>query len=104
MRTVEDSVKAVREGLPDSHEWDERERAILELALRQARDIDALEVDIADRGVRVDNKLNPSYQEVRLGRVALGRLLGLVDVPDSISPASLHGRRAAEARWNASQG
>ena len=102
MKTVEDSVKAVRGGLPPSHEWDERERAILELALRQARDIDALEVDIAERGVRIGERLNPSYQEARLGRVALGRLLGLVDVPDSIAPASLHGRKAAEARWHAS--
>jgi hypothetical protein len=41
-------VTAIRDGLPRSHEWDERERALLDLAARQAADIDRLEADIAE--------------------------------------------------------
>ena len=96
-------VLAIRGGLPPSQEWDERESALLSLAEAQAADIDRLQADIAKRGVRVKGRggevLNQSISEVRMGRVALARILGQVDVPESLSPASLHGRKAAEARW-----
>ena len=96
-------VLAIRDGLPSAQEWDERESALLSLAEAQAADIDRLEADIAKRGVRVKGRggevLNQSISEARQGRVALARILGQVDVPESLSPASLHGRKAAEARW-----
>lgn len=98
-------VKAIREGLPASHEWDERESALLDLAARQAADIDRLDADIAERGVRVPGGsgevLNQAFCEVRQARVALARILGQVDVPESLSARSLHGRKAAQARWGA---
>jgi hypothetical protein len=96
-------VQAIRESLPASHEWDERERALLDLAARQAADIDRLEADIAERGARVPGRgsdvLNQAFCEVRQGRVALARILGQVDVPETTAPRSLHGRKAAAARW-----
>ena len=96
-------VKAIRDGLPPSHEWDPRERALLELALRQARDLDALEADIAEHGVRSPaGRLSTIVSEARQSRTALSRILSGVDVPDAVKPASLHGRRAAQARWGVS--
>jgi hypothetical protein len=93
-------VAAIRSSLPASHEWDERERALLDLAERQAADIDRLEADVAAVGVRTESgRLNQALCEVRQGRVALARILGQVDVPDTTSPRSLHGRKAAVSRW-----
>jgi hypothetical protein len=98
-------VQSLRESLPPSHEWTERDLAVLELAERQAADIDRLEKDIADRGVRVQGRgaevLNQAFCEVRQARVALGRLIGLVDIPGEPSTGSQHGRKAAQARWKA---
>ena len=97
-----DLIATIREALPAGHEWDERELALLSLAAAQAADIDRLEADLASRGVRVEGRghvLNQSLAEARQGRVALARLLGQIDIPDSVSPASLHGRKAAAARW-----
>jgi hypothetical protein len=96
-------VTAIRDGLPRSHEWDERERALLDLAARQAADIDRLEAAIAEWGVRFQGRgasvLNQAFCEVRQGRVALARILGQVDVPDTEGPRSVHGRKAAVTRW-----
>jgi hypothetical protein len=93
-------VEAIRAGLPDSHEWDEREAALLELASRQAQDIDCLQQDIVDNGVRLsDGRLNPAIAEVRQGRVALARILAGVDVPDGASTTVLRARKGAAARW-----
>lgn len=73
------------------------------LAERQAADIDRLEEDIAQNGVRVQGRdtkvLNQAFAEVRPARVALGRLLRLVDIPGEESTGSQHGRKAAQARW-----
>jgi hypothetical protein len=96
-------VEAIRAGLPASHEWDERELALLDLAARQAADIDRLEKDMAERGVRVAGRggdvLNQAFCEVRQARVALARILGQVDIPESLSPRALHGRKGASGRW-----
>lgn len=96
-------IQRITEALPKDHEWDEREEALLALAAAQAEDIDRLEDDVAANGVRVKGRsgevLNQAFSEVRQARVALARLLGQVDIPESVSPASLHGRKAAEARW-----
>jgi hypothetical protein len=97
-------VEAIRTGLPAGVELDEREEAILDLAARQARDVHAAEADIADRGYLVpgsrDQKvLNPSLAEARQGRLALGKLLGQLDLPESTSDAVRGARHAAERRW-----
>jgi hypothetical protein len=96
-----DHVKAVRTALPSSHEFDERDLALLTLAEQQARDIDALEADVRARGVRNDGgKLDPLVRELRTGRLALAKLLGQVDMPEAGTGAQIHGRKAARARWN----
>lgn len=93
-------VLAVRDGLPESHEWDPRERTMLTLALRQARDLDLLEADIAAHGVRSPSgRLSTIVSEARQSRVALGRLLGGIEMPAMVKPSVVHARRAAEARW-----
>lgn len=93
-------VAAIRDGLPASHEWDERERALLDLALRQARDLDLLEADIAVHGVRSPSgRLSTVVSEARQARVALSRILGQIDVPDSEKASVVHASKAARARW-----
>jgi hypothetical protein len=51
-RRTAELVGAIRDGLPGSHEWTER-AALLELAVRQAADIDALEADIECAMLRI---------------------------------------------------
>jgi hypothetical protein len=99
-KTTTALVQAIRDRLPASHEWTERDAALLDLAERQAADIDLLEADIAHHGTRLPNdRLNTALCEARQARVALGRLLGLVDIPEEASTASLHARKAAQGRW-----
>jgi hypothetical protein len=97
--SVKELVESIRGCLREDREWDERETALLELASRQAADIDRLEHDIADNGVRAGGRLNPAVAEVRQGRVALARILAGVDVPDGASTTVLRARKAAAARW-----
>ena len=60
-------VEAIQDSLPSGFEWSEREAAILDLAGRQAADLEALEADIATNGIRSSSgRLNPAVQEARL--------------------------------------
>lgn len=43
--------------------------------------------------------INPSVAEVRQGRIALGKLLGQLDLPESTRDVARNARKAAEARW-----
>ena len=105
-------VGSIVRGLPSGIELDEREQAVLDLAARQADDVARLEADIAKRGVTVPGSragqqvLNPSIAEVRQGRLALGKLLGQLELPDLAGErrggASRNAQRAALARWRAS--
>jgi hypothetical protein len=99
--TAAEHVRAVRDSLPASHEWDEREASLLGLAEAQARDIEALEAVIAERGVAAKDswRLNAAVSEVRQARVALARILGQIDVPEVGRTSSSHARNAAKARW-----
>jgi hypothetical protein len=93
-------VKAIRDSLPEHFVWDERKSALLLLAMRQAEDVERLEADIAQRGVRLEGgRLNTALCELRQGRAALARILGQVAIPGSTRPAVVHARRAAEVRW-----
>jgi hypothetical protein len=99
-----DLVESIREGLPPGVELDEREEALLDLAARQAHDIGLAEADIETRGylvkgARDQDVINPSVSEVRQGRIALGKLLGQLDLPESTRDAVRNARTAAEARW-----
>jgi hypothetical protein len=72
--SVRTLVQGVRDALPDSHEWDERELAQFALAERLAADIDLLEADIAECGARVEARggqqtLNQAFGEARQARV-----------------------------------
>jgi hypothetical protein len=62
------------------------------------------ESDIAERGHLVSGSrgqqvVNPSVAEVRQGRLALGKLLGQLDLPESTKDAVRGARHAAESRW-----
>ena len=98
-------LASIIQGLPLGVELDERETALLDVAARQADDIAALEEDIAKRGVRVPGSraghevLNPAISEVRQGRLALGKLLGALELPESASDATRSTLKAVEARW-----
>ncbi|HEY6652884.1 MAG TPA: hypothetical protein VI028_02035 [Solirubrobacterales bacterium] len=87
-------VESIIKGLPPGIELDERERTLLDQAARQADDIAALEADIAEQGIRVPGSraghtvLNPALSEARQGRLALGKLLGALELPESASDAS----------------
>ena len=76
-----------------------REEILLKAAVRQADDIAALEQDVAERGHVIDGQLNPSLREVRQTRVALGRLLAAIDLPNAANTTTLRAERAADARW-----
>ena len=101
--------KSVTEGLPDGWELDERELAVLELAAGQADQLDALEAAIRRDGVTAVGsagqlRLNPAVAEARAARLAVGRLLGQLQLPDADaqprSEAGRRGQRAARARWD----
>ena len=99
-----DLIEAIRNGLPPAVEFDEREEALLDLAARQARDVERAEADLEERGYLVPGSqgqqvVNPSLSEARQGRVVLGRLLGQLDLPESTREAVRSARHAAESRW-----
>jgi Phage terminase, small subunit len=98
--------------LPDDWEFDDREQAILAVACRQRDDIGKLEKVIQARGVMSVGSAgqpvcHPAVAEVRQGRLALGRLLGQLHLPDEEGePRTLAGKRnqaAAETRWRNEQ-
>jgi hypothetical protein len=72
-------------------EWTEVDLAMLELAERQATDLDALE----GRGDDL-----AAVREARLQRLALARLVGQLDVPHHARSSVLKAQKAANARWN----
>ena len=81
----------------------EREEALLDLAARQARDIGALEADISTRGYLVSGSrgqkvLNSSIAQLRQSRLALGKLLGQLDLPESTRDAVRGARRPRRGR------
>jgi hypothetical protein len=97
-------IEAIRKGLPPGVELDERETALLDLASRQALDVERAADDLRQRGYLVEGSrgqqvVNPSVSEARQGRLALGKLLGQIDLPESTRDSVLAAQRAADARW-----
>lgn len=101
-------IAQINAALPENGEWDERELAILDLARRQANDIADLETVLAGQGPLVkgsmgQERLNPAFAELRQQRLALGRLLESIRLPDEgmghvPDPKK---SRAAATRWRA---
>jgi hypothetical protein len=96
----------------EHYELDEHEVPLLESACRQADDIARLEAllsrGVTARGSTGQTRLHPAVAEVRLGRIALARLLGTLNLPAdaaSIAAPATHAsnraRKAAEVRWSA---
>jgi hypothetical protein len=101
--------RSVIGGLPDGWELDERESALLELAAHQQDDLVRLEASIERLGAFVPGSagqpvMNPALAEARQARLAIGRILGQIDLPDEEekprSQAGQRGQRAARARWD----
>lgn len=101
--------KRIVAALPDGWEWDDREASVLGLACRQADDLAALERVLADEGVMSVGSAgqpvtHPAVAEARQARLAIGRLLGQLALPDeeaekATTAAGRHGQQAAETRW-----
>ena len=99
-----DLVEATRTGLPPRVELDEREEAILDLAARQAADLAAAEgrcarSRLSGGALARSEGPQPLDAEARQGRLALGKLLGQLDLPESTKDAVRGAREAAEVRW-----
>lgn len=82
--------------------------AVLGLAAHQADDIARLEEVIAAQGMSVPGasgqpRLNAAVTEVRQGRIALGKLLDQLALPDEaekpMTQASRRAKHAADVRW-----
>ncbi|MEE2529147.1 hypothetical protein V1639_08905 [Pseudarthrobacter sp. J75] len=100
-------VKQFTEALGEGEEYDEREVAVLDLARRQANDIEALEGQLEAEGGSVtgstgQSRLNPIYAELRQQRLALAKILQSVKLPDEGLGSSRNSQqqRAARSRWD----
>jgi hypothetical protein len=101
-------VNQLNESLDEGDEFDEREQALLDLARRQADDIEALEAALKTQGAMVtgsmgQERLNPIFGELRQQRTALARILGAVNFRDesdgTTSSKSVVRSRAAKRRY-----
>ena len=100
---------AVWADLPGDWILDRREQAILAMAARQADELALLEDAIDQAGVIVagaagQSRLSAAVTEARQARLAIGRLLGQLSLPDEdeqpLTQAGQRARHAATARWN----
>lgn len=101
----------LRESLPVApdglvFEWTAAELALVDLARRQADDIEQLESALAVEGLTVRGsagqpRLNPLVGELRLSRLALLRMLSELRVADQ-GPLAKNAtkQRAANIRWD----
>lgn len=101
--------KSVAGDLPKGWELDQREVAVLTLAARQMDDLARLDRIIAKQGAMAMGStgqpvVHPAISEARQARLAIGKLLGQLALPDGdeepATEASRRGRRAAQARWD----
>lgn len=101
--------KAVLDDLPKGWELDRRELELLALAARQSDDLTRLEAAIKKEGVMSIGStgqlvVNPAVTEARQARLAISRLVGLLELPDAeeqpATTSSVRSRKAANARWS----
>ena len=107
-----ESGRGLWEALSDAFDFDPQELALLEVACRQADDVSELEAVIVRDGYTVpgsagQQRLNGAVSEVRQGRLALGRLLGQLALPNEdgrvLTAKQRQAKRAADARWSRHQ-
>ena len=89
--------------------FEAHELAVLHFAARQADDVRRLEDLLAEQGPVVAGsqgqpRLSPVLAELRQSRLAVGKLLGELRIPDDensrpLTPAQRRAKKAAEARW-----
>jgi phage terminase small subunit len=99
----------------DTYELQPDELELLAECCRTLDDLDKLRKAIGRDGTTVagskgQTRTHPALAELRQTRLALGRLLGQLGLPDPedeqgrpgiVSPLSARGRKAARARWGA---
>lgn len=90
------------------YELDPRELSLLAAACRQADDVAALEAVLARDGMIVAGsagqpRLSAVVAELRQARLAVGKLLDLLTLPDvdAAPRVSRRSQRAAQRRWGA---
>lgn len=99
--------KKILAAVREEFELDERELAILELACKQQDTASALDAALETAGVVIQGsqgqpRMNPMIAELRQSRLAVARLLGELELPDSDdtprTAASRRSQHAANAR------
>lgn len=102
-----------RRAVLDTYELTDPESRILDQAAATLDVVAALEAQVELDGTMVDGSagqpvLNPCIAEARQQRLAFGRLVSQIDLPDPESetadptvwtPRAVAARRAAQARW-----
>lgn len=100
--------------LPEGMEFDERESAILDLAVGMADAIEALEQLVEEQGLTVkgsqgQERFNPAVTELRQQRASLSRMLGMLRIPEDAGgvqkdPKKQRAAEAMHARRRAARG
>lgn len=100
-------VEQLNAALGEGEEWDEREAAVLDLARRQADDIERLELLLETEGATVmgaagQTRMNPAFGELRQQRLALTKILASVRLPEEGmgQQKDVVKQRAANYRWD----
>lgn len=93
--------------LGEDTEWDEKDLVVLELAQRQANDIQALEQVLEREGMTTlgsagQTRLHPAVAELRLQRLTLTRMLAQIPLPDEFGQPKKNPvkQRASRRRWD----
>lgn len=101
-----DPRNTLEDALPEGMEWDEREIVLLGILGRQAKHVEKLEAELAQRGY-VDTgskgqvRISPFVSELRLQYAAMARVAEAIRLPDETEkPKSVRHQRAAARRWN----
>lgn len=107
--SIDGAGRVLWDRLVGIYDFDEHELALLEVVAHQADDVGRLEALIAKQGVVVAGsngqpRLSAAVAEVRQGRLALGKLLGLLALPDEVdkpmTASSRAAKHAADVRWS----
>jgi hypothetical protein len=106
---LEGAGRALWRRLVGVYEFAPGEQTVLEAACRQADDVARLEAVVAEHGPMTEGsrgqlRLSGAVTEIRQGRLALGRLLGQLALPDEdgrpATASSTRARKAARSRWD----
>lgn len=100
-----DPKTTLEAALPEGMEWDEREIVLLGILERQAKHVERLEAELAERGY-VDTgskgqvRISPFVSELRLQYAAMARVAEAIRLPDELErPKAIRQQRAANRRW-----